>query len=128
MIPVQITYSLAFFFYIASFLVHVLVLNKKISYTLVNGGRSRSYTDQQKQSKASILIIAIMFIYILSTMLIPSSRSTIVFLVIISILVLFWVLGTVMQLLGTKFEKRVVVWINLIGLLSHVLLLITYFE
>lgn len=128
MIPIEITYSLAFIFYISVFLIHVLVLNGKISFKLVNGGRSKSFKEQQKQSQVSILIVVIFFLYVLSTMLFPSFRGTIVFLVITSLLVLLWLLGTLMQLLGTKFEKRVVVWINLIGLCSHILLLISYFE
>jgi hypothetical protein len=128
MIPIQVTYSFAFLFYISVFLIHVLVLNQKISFKLVNGGRSKNFKEQQKQSQASILIVVVIFLYVLSTMLFPSIRGTIVFLVITSLLVLLWLLGTVMQLLGTKFEKRIVVWINLVGLFSHVLLLISYFE
>jgi len=128
MIPIEITYSLAFLFYISVFLIHVLVLNGKISFKFVNGGRSKNFKEQQKQSQVSILIVVIFFIYVLGTMLFPSFRGTIVFLVITSLLVLLWLLGTLMQLLGTKFEKRVVVWINLIGLCSHILLLISYFE
>lgn len=128
MLPIQITYSFAFVFYISVLLIHILVLNGKISFKLVNGGRSKNFKEQQKQSRASILIVVVIFLYVLSTMVIPSSRGTIVFLIATSLLVLLWSLGTVMQLLGTKFEKRVVVWINLIGLLSHVLLLISYFE
>ena len=128
MVVLIIAYSFAFLFYIASLLIHVLVLYKKISFKLVNGGRSKDFKEQQKQSQVSILIIVVMSIYILSTLLFPSFRGTIVFLVFTSLLVLFWLLGTVMQLLGTQFEKRVVVWINLIGLVSHVLLLITYFD
>ena len=128
MIPIQVTYSFAFLFYISVFLIHVLVLNRKISFKLVNGGRSKNFKEQQKQSQASILIVVVIFLYVLSTMLFPSIRGTIVFLVITSLLVLLWLLGTVMQLLGTKFEKRIVVWINLVGLFSHVLLLISYFE
>ena len=128
MIPIQITYSFAFLFYISIFLIHVLVLNKNISFKLVNGGRSKNFKEQQKQSQVSILIVVVIFLYVFGTMLFPSFRGTIVFLVITSLLVLLWLLGTVMQLLGTKFEKRVVVWINLIGLFSHVLLLISYFE
>ena len=128
MIPIQVTYSFAFLFYISVFLIHVLVLNGKISFKLVNGGRSKNFKEQQKQSQVSILIVVIFFIYVLGTMLFPSFRGTIVFLVITSLLVLLWLLGTLMQLLGTKFEKRVVVWINLIGLCSHILLLISYFE
>ena len=128
MIPIQVTYSLAFLFYLSVFMIHVMVLKRKISYKLVNGGRSKSFEEQQKQSQASILIVVFISLYVLGTMLFPSFRGTVVFLVITSLLVLFWLLGTVMQLLGTKFEKRVVIWINLIGLLSHVFLLISYFE
>lgn len=128
MIPIQITYSFAFLFYMAGILIHVLVLKKKISYKLVNGGRSKNYKEQQKQSQASILIIVVIFLYILNTLLFPSFRETIFFLVITSLLVLFWFVGTIMQLLGTKFEKIVVFWVNLIGLISHILLLITYFK
>lgn len=128
MIPIQITYSLVALFYIVSILIHVLVLSKRISFESVNGGRSKDYEQQQKQSQASILILVLMLFFVLSTAIFPSVRSTIVFLVITSLLILFWLFGTVLQLLGTTFERKVVVWINLLGLLSHALLLITYFE
>jgi hypothetical protein len=128
MIPIQITYSFAFLFYISTILIHVLVLNRKISFKLVNGGRSKNFKEQQKQSQASILIVVVIFLYVFSTMLFPSFRGTIVFLIITSLLVILWLLGTILQLLGTKFEKRVLVWINLLGLLSHILLLISYFD
>jgi len=127
MIPIEMTYAFAFLFLISSLLIHVLILKKKISYKIVNGGRSKNFEEQQKQSQASILIILVIFLYILYTMLFPSFRETIVFLIMTSLLVLLWLLGTVMQLLGTKFEKRVMFWINLTGLFSHVLLLISYF-
>ena len=128
MIPIQITYILAFLFYIASAAIHVLVLNRKIDYKLVNGGRSADFAEQQKQSQSSILILVVLSLYVLSTMIFPAYRSTIVYVVIASILVLFWLLGTFLQLIGTKFEKRVVLWINLVGLVSHIFLLLAYFE
>lgn len=127
-IPIEIVYSLTFMVYFASILIHFLVICKKISFNMINGGRSTDFKEQKKQSQVSIIILFVMFIYIISTMLFPEVRETILFLIINSLLVLFWLLGTIMQLLGTKFEKRVVVWINLIGLLSHLLLLIVYFK
>lgn len=128
MIPIQIIYISAILFYFSSILIHLLVLEKKIDYKLVNGGRSNNFVEQQKISKSSILILIVFFLFILSTLIFPNLRSTIVYLVIISIITLFWLLGTILQLIGTKFERRVVFWINLVGLVSHIYLILTYFE
>ncbi len=127
-LPFEIVYSLAFLFYGLSVIVHGLVIRKKIPYSFVNGGRSTTYETQKKQSQMSVVIIVGMFIYVLFTMLVPEFRTTLAFLILTSILVLFWLLGTVMQFIGTKFERRVMLWINLIGLLSHIGLVLMYFE
>lgn len=127
MIPIQVTYILSFLFYIASVLIHILVLYKRIDFRLVNGGRSKDFVEQQKLSRMSIIIISTLSFYILLTLIFPSLRSTMVYLIITSIITSFWLLGTVMQLLGTKFERKVVFWINLVGLVSHIFLVLQYF-
>ena len=128
LIPIEVIYVFAFLFYIASASIHILVLKKKISYKSVNGGRSKNYTEQQKQSQISIVILMILLLYVVSSLIFPQTRTTVIYLVITSITVLFWFLGTILQLLGTKFEKRIVFWINLVGLLSHLGLVLVYFE
>ncbi|MCD4826918.1 MAG: hypothetical protein K8Q99_03990 [Acholeplasmataceae bacterium] len=128
MIPIEITYTFAFLFYFSSLAIHILILNKKISYQLVNGGRSKDFIEQQKQSKASIFILIVLMMYVLYTAVSPTFRLSLVYLVLSFVLVLFWLLGTIMQIIGTKFEKRVVFWINLVGLLSHILLMLSYFK
>lgn len=128
MIPIEVIYGFAYLFYVASVLIHVLVINKTIDYKLVNGGRSTSYIDQKKQSISSIIMIVLFFIYIVITMVTPSLRTTTTYIVITIIITIFWLLGTLMQLIGTTFEKKVVVWINVVGFISHLLLVLTYFE
>lgn len=127
MILLYLAYAFAFIFYLSSILLHVLILQKVISYRVVNGGRSKTYQEQAKQSKSSIAILIVFMIYILVTLIIPSFRVTVFNLIITMIITLFWLLGTVLQLLGTTFEKRVIVWINLLGLMAHSILVIHYF-
>lgn len=126
-IPVQITYSITFVIYFLSILIHLFVLSEKLSYKLINGGRSESIDAQKKQSIVSIVILLIFACFMFVTFLIPNFRTSILALVIIILLTLFWLMGTVMQLLGTKFEKKVVVWINLLGFLTHLSLVISHF-
>jgi hypothetical protein len=49
-----------------------------------------------------------------------------VYFVFVVFLTLFWLLGSVMQLLGTPFEKRVIIWVNLLGVIVHLSLALEF--
>ncbi|QMS85745.1 hypothetical protein [Candidatus Xianfuyuplasma coldseepsis] len=127
-LPTSIIFILASLFYILSIGTHVLVLMKKIPFQDVNGGRSSSFEEQKKQSQVSIVVLGVLFVYVLSAKVFPAFRTRVIYLIASSLLALFWLLGTVMQLLGTRFEKRIMVWINVIGLISHIELVLLYVE
>ena len=127
-LPVPVIYGLVFICYVASVYIHYLVQKKRIPFTSINGGRSKTFEEQVKVSKQSIFILGVLCIYVIATLIFPEFRKSLVFLIATSLLILFWLFGTVLQILGTKFEKRVVVWINLLGVISHILLMLNYFS
>ncbi len=107
-------------FYVAAIITHVLILLKVIPYTLVNGGRSVSFEAQAKLSKANIMIAIIgtlfMGLIVFNTGLTRHWLGLIIF----GVISLFWILGFVMQLLGTRLEKIVMSVIVLFGIFIHV--------
>lgn len=124
MFDLGLTVVLGYVFYLLVILIHVLVMTKKISYLLVNGGRSKSFDEQFKLSMSSIIIASVGLVYILITQLNPTMISHWLYIGITSILTLLWTFGVVMQVLGTKFEKTVIVWVNLLGVLVHLNLIL----
>ena len=127
-LPSSIVFVLAFIFYIGAITIHLFIIKKTIPFNYVNGGRSDSYEHQLKQSKMSILILAIGLLYVILGLLVPTLRKTIVFMVISFMLTFLWFVGTVMQLIGTKFERYYVSWLNLFGTVAHLELALTYFS
>lgn len=115
-------------FYILSILVHVLVIKQKISYTLVNGGRSTSYEAQAKTSVASIAVLALGIVILLLVYFNPQITLTLFGVILMGLLTLYWTLGFVMQLLGTRFEKRVMSIVLLLGIFSHLMIMLEYFQ
>jgi hypothetical protein len=124
----NVIFILAFLFYIGAILIHVFVITKVIPFNLINGGRSKSYEVQAKQSIMSIVILGLGIIYVLIGLIIPEFRRSIFFMILSLVLALFWLLGTIMQLLGTKFERYYISWINALGVLSHIQLALIYFS
>ncbi len=119
---IYIYFSLGFIFYISFILIHLLIINKKIPYTDVNGGRSTSYEVQRKTSVSSVVIISIFFLLFVIFSVNSSLIYTVFGLIYFGVLSLYWLLGLVLQLLGTKFEKRYLSVVVAIGLFSHVML------
>lgn len=115
-------------FYILSILVHVLVIKQKISYTLVNGGRSTSYEAQAKTSVASFAVLALGIVILLLVYFNPQITLTLFGVILMGLLTLYWTLGFVMQLLGTRFEKRVMSIVLLLGIFSHLMIMLEYFQ
>lgn len=127
-IPIPIISSLAVVFYVGAITLHVLTIVKVVPHQWINGGRSPSYEDQAKQSKTSIIVLIVGLLFVLAGILFPAFRTTLVHVIVVSMFTLMWSFGTVMQLLGTPFERYGVVWLNLIGAVSHVLLVLLYFN
>jgi hypothetical protein len=109
-------------FYSLGIAVHLLVIIKVIPYTWVNGGVSESYENQLTQSVTSIVIIAILFGFtrrIASRDAVPKRWQYGALYVIVA----FWLIGFIMQILGTSFERYIMSVILLLGVASHILLI-----
>lgn len=126
-LSLDLSFSLAIVFYVCAILIHFLVIRKKIPFQFVNGGRSTSYEAQARQSKASVIILCIGLVYIILGITLPTLRKTILYMILSLLLGLLWLFGTVMQLLGTKFERYYLSWLNLIGTVAHINLALIYF-
>ncbi len=118
-INIRAAYILLFVFYIASVVVHFLVISRVITYTLINGGRSASYEAQVFQSTISLGILVIL---LLSAWLIarPKSQKRVWKARILYGLAVFWLIGLVQQLIGTPFERYVMTVLVIIGVIIHV--------
>jgi hypothetical protein len=114
--------NLLIVFYSVGVLIQILVLIKVIPYTWVNGGMSDSYNTQAIQSAISIAIIFLLavFCHRIMTAKKPPKRYQFIFLNIITV---FWIIGFVMQIVGTIFERYVMSIILLLGVITHLLLL-----
>jgi hypothetical protein len=121
---IQTLSILGVIYYVSAIIAHILVLGRIIPYTSVNGGRSASFEDQAKLSRSNIVIAVFGIILMTLVGLIPAMTAHWSGIVIFGILSLFWLMGFVMQLLGTRLEKTVMSVIVLFGLYIHVSLLI----
>ena len=119
---IYIYYALGFIFYLTFIVIHLMVINKTIPYTDVNGGKSASYEIQRKTSVSSVIIISIFFLLLAIFSINSSLIYTLFGLIYFGVLSLYWLFSLILQLLGTKFEKRYLSIIVSIGLFSHVML------
>jgi hypothetical protein len=126
MLNLQLTFILGYLFYGLVIVVHILIIQRIIPYELVNGGRSQSYEDQRKLSMISALIGLVGLGFIGYSQLFSEMTTHWVYFVFVVFLTLFWLLGSVMQLLGTPFEKRVIIWVNLLGVIVHLSLALEF--
>lgn len=90
----------------------------------MNVGRSKSFEEQVKISASSIIIASIGVVYILITHLNPTLITHWFYISLASLLTILWAFGVVMQVLGTKLEKTLIVWVNLLGVLVHLNLIL----
>lgn len=125
--PYIIPIVIGVMFYLLSIIVHVLVIRKNISYTLVNGGRSPSYEAQAKTSMVSIIVLVIGLSILILYYIFPQISTSLVGMILMAILTLYWTLGFLMQLLGTWLEKRVISIILFLGVVSHLMIMLEYF-
>lgn len=109
-------------FYVFAIALHALVIVKIIPYALINGGLSPSYEAQAVQSAVSIAVFTVL--------------ATVVFLIswrdaprvwqkwFVYILTGVLVLGLGLQFIGTDFERFVISWLLLVGVIAHVMLIL----
>ncbi len=105
-------------FYAAVIATHLLVIAKIIPYDWVNGGMAKSYDDQAVQSLLSLILAAVLFRFVWKVATTHGAvklwqQRTLYFITV------FWVLGLVMQLFGTTFERYVMSIILLVGIYGH---------
>lgn len=116
--------TLSLIFYVGLILTHVLILLNKIPYTLVNGGRNQSHIQQQKLSIFSIVIAIMGSGFISFYWILPDVINHIIYIVILGLLTIYWLLGVLLQFLGTWFEKYFMSLLALLGFIGHLLYLI----
>lgn len=109
-------------FYGAGISVHVLVLLKIIPFMWVNGGMSKTYEAQAAQSLVSIIVLSLLGWYVFR---VSNNRRIAKKLHrgLLSVLVVFLSVGFFAQLYGTSFERYVMSWLLLIGIIAHAKLL-----
>lgn len=111
-------------FYSAAILTHVLVIAKLIPYSLVSGGMAASYNAQAVQSAVSIVVIGLFFLFtwkLSNPSRVPKNWQK----RLLWLLTASWVVGFIMQVLGTSFERYVLSIVLLVGIVGHVWLLRT---
>ena len=118
----QTALLLGYLFYGLTIGIHILVITKSIPYTAVNGGRSVSYDAQKRLSFISTMIAVIGILFLAVNHLVPTLHETSLYGIIALVLAAYWLLGYVLQLLGTTIERWVISWILILGIVSHLIL------
>jgi hypothetical protein len=110
-------------FYSLTFLIQVLIISGIIPFIWVNGGRSESFATQLPISIINTIISIIGGVFTLivggnigGNILYKYKRGITV---ICWFFVVLWSFGFIQQLLGTPFEKMVVSFIMLLGVISN---------
>ncbi|MFB5935558.1 hypothetical protein ACE8FZ_20070 [Peribacillus frigoritolerans] len=106
-------------FYSLTILIHILIINKSIPFTWVNGGRSESFAEQLPISVINLVIsiIGVVFTLIVGRIKLYKYKRGIT--VICWFFVVLWSFGFIQQLFGTPFEKMVCSLVLLIGVISN---------
>ncbi len=125
--PYSLYIIIGYVFYVLSIVVHVLVIQKKISYKLINGGRSESYEAQRKISIVSVGVLVIGLSVLISYHVWPEIVASVAGMIVMGMLSIYWLLGLFMQFMGTLFEKKFMVPIVILGIFSHVMIFVQYF-
>mgnify|MGYP001545650864 CR=1 FL=1 len=123
----QLSAPLAIVFYAGAILIHILTIRKIIPYDLVNGGRSKSYEYQKKQSASSIVILFVALLFVLFSVIYPEFKKSIIYVILAFTLTAMWFLGTILQFMGTAFERLYLSWLNIAGFISHLGLALLHF-
>ena len=107
-------------FYGLAVLTHGLVLARAIPYDWVNGGRSQSYAEQATLSKVSIVVLVAVFVFV--WWLVIRQRADRLQWWLLVAVTSFIGVGLVAQLLGTAFERSMMVLLLIAGLIGHLML------
>lgn len=118
-IDLRVAGWIALGFYAATILVHVLVLSGVIPLAWINGGRSATLDAQLPLSVANLVIAVIGAIFVVFASGIVGNGAARWYRVVAWVFTLLWIVGLVQQLLGTVFEQTTLVFLLLIGALSH---------
>ena len=105
-------------FYVCSAAVHILVVAKVIPFDWIGGGRSESYRDQLAQSVVSLMILALLAVFVVKLTR-RSGKMSSGQRIALNVLIGFWTLGLILQLVGTNFERYVLSVLLAEGVLSH---------
>lgn len=111
-------------FYSLAIMVQTLVITKVIPYNWVNGGFSESYDAQLALSINSIVLLVVMFVLTLIAGKVIKTKLKKTITIICWIMSAYWLIGLIMQLIGTPFERFVISWTILLGLVSSLRLAI----
>lgn len=109
-------------FYSAALVTHILIIGKIIPYQWVNGGMSPSYEAQAVQSLVSLVITTLLFIFVWR-MSGPKTNPKIWQRRALYIVTALWILGFLMQLIGTSFERYGMSIVLLVGVFGHIILI-----
>jgi hypothetical protein len=106
-------------FYFSSLATHVLIISKILPYQWVSGGMSPSYEVQAVQSAVNIVVISLLFLLMWKITNLKTNpkvwqRRT------LYIVTALWIIGFIMQLLGTSFERYVMSVVLLVGVAGHI--------
>ncbi len=121
-LPVAIWMSVVFYF--LAITVQTLVITKVIPYNWVNGGFSESYDAQLALSINSIVLLVVMFVLTLIAGKVIKTKLKKTITIICWIMSAYWLIGLIMQLIGTPFERFIISWTILLGLVSSLRLAI----
>lgn len=105
-------------FYASAAVAHVLVIAKIIPYSWVNGGMSDSYQEQMIQSVSSLVVLGLLFLFV-RHMSKPKVQVKFWQRLALKLITAFWVIGFMLQLLGTPFERYVLSITLAIGVIGH---------
>jgi len=103
-------------FYLATILIHLLILIKAIPLEWISGGRITSFDEQ---FQISIINIFLCVIGLLFMQWAHHSRNSNSVRLVASILSVVWAMSLILQLLGTSFEIFGMSILVLCGLISH---------
>ena len=109
-------------FYLLTLATHLLIISTIIPYHWVNGGNSPSYEAQAAQSAVSIVITSLLFLFIwkvANKKINPKAWQRRA----LYALTALWIIGFIMQLLGTPFERYVLSLVLLVGIVGHIQLI-----
>lgn len=108
----------ALVYYVATLLVHLLVIAHVLPYNWINGGQSTSYDMQVNVSLVSMT--ALLVLGALTYLTTPFSKvpKGVWTRIVLWVIVIFWTLSFVLQILGTPFEKLVMAPLVLMGIIA----------